>query len=78
MKNWLLDAFGMNKPVIAMVHLLALPGDPYFDSVGGMVKVIDHARRDLEALQSGGVDAVMFSNEASLPYLTKVEPVTTA
>jgi len=24
------------------------------------------------------VDAVMFSNERSLPYLTKVEPVTTA
>jgi membrane complex biogenesis BtpA family protein len=29
-------------------------------------------------LQDGGVDAVMFSNEASLPYLTKVEPITTA
>ena len=30
------------------------------------------------ALQDGGIDAVMFSNEASLPYLTKVEPITTA
>jgi membrane complex biogenesis BtpA family protein len=29
-------------------------------------------------LQAGGVDAVMFSNEFSLPYLTKVEPVTVA
>ena len=36
------------------------------------------ARVDLLALQDGGVDAVMFSNERSLPYLTKVEPVTTA
>ena len=34
-------------------------------------------RRNLRALQDGGVDAVMFSNEASLPYLTKVEPITT-
>ena len=29
-------------------------------------------------LQEGGVDAVMFSNERSLPYLTKVDPITTA
>jgi membrane complex biogenesis BtpA family protein len=30
------------------------------------------------ALQAGGVDAVMISNEFSLPYLTKVETVTVA
>ncbi len=78
MNIWLREIFGTRKPVIAMVHLLALPGDPYFDAKGGMEAVIQHARRDLEALQAGGVDAVMFSNEASLPYLTKVETVTTA
>jgi len=33
---------------------------------------------DLTALQEGGVDAILFSNEFSLPYLTKVHPVTTA
>ena len=41
-------------------------------------QVLDCARRDLHALQNGGVDGVMFSNEFSLPYLTKVEPVTVA
>lgn len=40
--------------------------------------MVERARRDLDALQNGGVDAVMFSNEFSLPYLTKVEPVTIA
>ncbi|MDI5536189.1 hypothetical protein MJM28_28310, partial [Salmonella enterica subsp. enterica serovar Montevideo] len=35
------------------------------------------AHDDLMALQNGGVDAVMFSNEFSLPYLTKVRPETT-
>ena len=30
------------------------------------------------ALQEGGVDAVMFSNEYSLPYLTTVKAITTA
>jgi len=40
--------------------------------------VVDWARKDLRALQNGGVDAVMFSNEFSLPYLTKVEAITVA
>ena len=34
------------------------------------------ARKELIALQEGGVDGVMFSNEFSLPYLTEVKPVT--
>ena len=43
-----------------------------------MTKVLSAARYDLHALQTGGVDAVMFSNEFSLPYLTKVRPETVA
>ncbi|WKG05598.1 BtpA/SgcQ family protein [Mycolicibacterium sp. HK-90] len=74
--QWLDDVFGVQKPVIAMLHLDALPGDPSFDTAAGMSAVVDNARRDLDALQSGGVDAVMFSNEFSLPYLTKTEPIT--
>lgn len=77
-KFWTEEVFGVKKPVIAMCHLNALPGDPYYDSKGGMKAVIEWARKDLLALQNGGVDAIMFSNEFSLPYLTKVETVTTA
>lgn len=33
---------------------------------------------DLIALQNGGVDSVMFSNEFSLPYMTKVDTITVA
>lgn len=78
MNNWLEETFGVKKPIIAMCHLQPLPGDPYYDKEGGMQKVLDCARHDLHALQNGGVDAIMFSNEFSLPYLTKVEPVTIA
>jgi len=74
--NWLKEMFGVSKPIIAMCHMLALPGDPGFDVAGGIGRVIERARIDLEALQEGGVDGVMFSNEASLPYLTRVEPIT--
>ena len=78
MADWLFEVFGVKKPVIAMCHLIALPGDPQYDHAGGVKKVIELARQDLHALQAGGVDAVMFSNESSLPYLTEVEAITTA
>lgn len=61
-----------------MCHLQAMPGDPNYDKDGGMEKVVELARKDFLALQNGGVDAVMFSNEFSLPYLKKVNPETTA
>ncbi|MBP2448449.1 BtpA/SgcQ family protein [Rhizobium leguminosarum] len=76
--NWLNEVFGVKKPIIAMCHLQAMPGDPYFDAKSGMTKVINMALQDLTNLQDGGVDAVMFSNEFSLPYLTKVKTETTA
>ncbi len=76
--HWTLDLFGTDKPIIAMCHLNALPGDPKYDRAAGMADVIAWARRDLLALQDGGVDGVMFSNEFSMPYLTKVETVTVA
>lgn len=75
--TWLQDLFNVPKPIIAMCHLRALPGDPDYDPARGMAWVVEQARADLHALQDGGVDAVMFSNEYSLPYLTEVEPITT-
>jgi hypothetical protein len=75
MTNWLTDVFPV-KPVIAMLHLAALPGDPGFDTTAGISAVIDRAKGELEALQAGGVDGILISNEFSLPYLTKTEPIT--
>jgi uncharacterized protein len=74
--TWLDEVFNVRKPVIAMLHLAALPGDPGYDSAGGIAAVVARAREELDALQSGGVDGVMVSNEFSLPYLTKTEPIT--
>jgi len=74
--NWMYELFQVKKPIIAMCHLQPLPGDPNYDIAGGMKKVVELARNDLHALQDGGVDGVMFSNEFSLPYLTRIEPVT--
>ncbi|GHV77598.1 sgc region protein SgcQ [Spirochaetia bacterium] len=74
--SWLEEVFKVKKPVIAMCHFQALPGDPRYDQEKGLAWVIEKARSDIVALQRGGVDGIMFSNEFSLPYLTKVEPIT--
>ncbi len=70
--------FGETKPVIAMVHLAALPGTPLHDRGRGMDGVLDDARRDLEALQEAGVDAIMFGNENDRPYELRVDTASTA
>lgn len=78
MQTWVKELFGVEKPVIGMCHMQAMPGDPQYDAVKGMAWVYEQARADMLALQEGGVDAVLFSNEFSLPYLTKVETITAA
>ena len=76
--SWMKDVIGTEKPIIAMCHLQPMPGDPYYDRGKGMKHVLETARHELLALQEGGVDAVMFSNEFSLPYLTTVGTETVA
>lgn len=63
---WTQEMFGVEKPIIALLHLDALPGDPGY--CGSMDTVLEHARQDLVALQNGGVDGILFANEFSLPY----------
>ncbi|CAA9438893.1 MAG: photosystem I assembly BtpA [uncultured Rubellimicrobium sp.] len=70
--------FGSAKPVIAMIHLGALPGAPLYDESRGVEGLIEGARADLEALQAAGVDAVMFGNENDRPYELKVDTASTA
>src|SRR4051794_22417084 len=66
--SWLSVLTGKTKSIIGMVHLPALPGTPLYDAVGGMAAIRDWAQRDLEALQAGGIHAVMFCNENDRPY----------
>lgn len=75
---WTTDLFATDKPVIGMCHLPALPGDPHHDPRGGMDEIVAYARREIRALQQGGIDGILISNEFSLPYLTRTEPITAA
>jgi len=78
MKLWTEEMFGVKKPIIAMLHLDALPGDPLYDPANDMDKIVTHARADLHALQDGGVDGIIISNEFSLPYQRHMDFVTPA
>lgn len=75
---WINDMFHVQKPIIAMLHLDALPGDPAFRHGDTMETVVAHAKQDLAALQEGGVDGVLISNEFSLPYERHMSFVTPA
>lgn len=72
------DVFGATRPVIAMVHLPALPGTPLFDAGAGIAGIVASARADLAALTAAGVDAVMFGNENDRPYQLKVDTASVA
>jgi membrane complex biogenesis BtpA family protein len=70
--------FGVRKPVIAMLHLPALPGRPQHDRAAGIGRLVDVVGRDLTRLQAAGVDGVLFCNEADLPYQLAVGPEVSA
>ena len=59
--------FGQDKPIIGMVHLWPLPGSPGYHGYG-METILDQARRDAEALLSGGVDGLIVENMWDLPF----------
>lgn len=65
---------GRKKAVVAMVHIGALPGTPLHDAKGGLDRLIADALADIEKLQAGGVDAVMFGNENDRPYVFRAPP----
>jgi membrane complex biogenesis BtpA family protein len=70
--------FHDRKPIIAMVHLGALPGSPLHDGQKGVEGIVADAAADLAALQNAGFDAVMFGNENDRPYEFNADTASTA
>ena len=65
------------KPIVGMIHLRALPGSPNYE--GGFKNTVDCALRDAEALEQGGVDALMVENFFDAPFFKdQVGPETVA
>lgn len=79
MPSWVKELFGVEWPVIGMAHIPALPGTPRYDMDKGIDHLIEHVRKDVEALERGGMHALMFCNEDDRPYVFKagIEQITT-
>ena len=71
---WTKELFGTDKPIIALLHLDALPGEPAFG--GSLDVILEHAAADLKALQDGGVDGVLIANEYCFPITPNTSTVT--
>ncbi len=71
---WTKELFKTDKPIIALLHLDSLPGEPGFK--GNIDEIMDHAAADLDALQSGGVDGVLIANEYCFPITPNTSTVT--
>lgn len=76
--DWFRDIFATTKPIIAMAHFPALPGAPRYPVGSGIARIEERVRHDVSALQEGGVDALLFSNEDDRPYLTRYGAEVTA
>lgn len=65
--------FLTHKPVIGMVHIPASPGQPQSQSQMNLPEIIAAVKKDIKALQDGGIDGLLFCNESDLPYTTHVK-----
>lgn len=63
------DLFSATKPIIGMIHLLALPEAPAY--AGDLSTLHDRALREAIALQAAGVDALIVENFGDEPYLAE-------
>jgi len=67
----------LERTLIGMVHLRALPGSPRWD--GAMDAVVAQALADARALVDGGMDALLVENHGDVPFTAgAVEPATIA
>lgn len=66
--------FGVDKPVIGMVHLWPLPGAPAY---GGwsMDFIVEKALEDARALEEGGVDGLIVENMWDIPFYSGVQRI---
>lgn len=63
--------FGVHKPIIGMIHLLALPGAPHFPG-GPLDPVLEFALADVRALRDGGVDGLIVENAWDIPFTKEI------
>jgi membrane complex biogenesis BtpA family protein len=70
--------FGQRHLMIGMVHTLPLPGAPLYDAGSGMRRIVEQARSEAATLADAGFHALLYCNEADMPWQTRLEAETVA
>lgn len=61
------ELFGVQKPIIGMVHLMPLPGSPAYNG-WAIDSIVENALREAKTLVENGVDGLIVENMWDLPY----------
>jgi len=73
--SFIKECFGVNQPVIGMLHLRPLPGSPAFDDDIDAIR--DALLADCDALIEGGVHGLMIENFGDVPFYPDRVPAET-
>lgn len=72
------DVFGVERPLVAMVHLPPLPGSPGWTG-GAMRDVLQRATEEARTLRDAGFDGLLVENYGDVPFhAERVPPETVA
>ena len=66
--------FGTERPIIGCLHMLPLPGTPYWDPGITLKEQVRRLTHDAKIMKDLGFDAFVFANEGDRPYLSQVGP----
>jgi uncharacterized protein len=59
----------LEKPIIAMIHVDALPGTPKYN--GDINSIINKAKSEAKLYKDAGIDVLMIENMHDVPYLNR-------
>ena len=71
-----MEILGLQKPVIGMLHVPALPGSP--NNTLSLKDIIQWVITDATALVNGGIDALIIENYGDVPFYRERVPAHTA
>ncbi|MEY7848249.1 BtpA/SgcQ family protein [Natrarchaeobius sp. A-rgal3] len=66
------DRFGVERPIVGMIHLPALPGAPGY--AGDRTHVHDRMLEDAKRLEAGGIDGIVLENFGDTPFYPESVP----
>lgn len=67
-ENKLEDIFKIKKPIIPTLHLLSLPGAPFYRGES-MEELLEYTMKEVEILIACGVDGFIIENHGDIPFV---------